>query len=288
MTARPLPYWRLSFYYFFYFAFIGVFSPYFTLYLQSLAMSAADIALLMSQMQLMRLVAPTFWGWLADKRGRQVDIIRLSGLCACIGFTGFFLTDNFIQLFIPMTLMAFFWSAALPLVESLTFSHLADESHRYSRIRVWGSVGFIVAVLLGGALLDHLPIGDVPAMVFVVLLGIHVDDNQEDVAYLASKIAGLRIFSDEEGKMNLDLQTINGELLLVSQFTLYAATRKGNRPSFLESARPEQAIPLYELMISTLETKLGKKIQTGVFGADMQINLTNDGPVTIIIDSKKP
>ena len=172
MSARPLPYWRLSLYYFFYFAFIGVFSPYFTLYLQSLAMSAADIALLMSQMQLMRLVAPAFWGWLADKRGRQVDIIRLSGLCACIGFTGFFLTDNFIQLFIPMTLMAFFWSAALPLVESLTFAHLADEAHRYSRIRVWGSVGFIVAVLLGGALLDHLPIADVPAMVFVVLLGI--------------------------------------------------------------------------------------------------------------------
>ena len=172
MTAPPLPYWRLSLYYFFYFAFIGVFSPYFTLYLQSLRMSAADIALLMSQMQLMRLVAPTFWGWLADKRGRQVDIIRLSALCACVGFTGFFLTDNFAQLFIPMTLMAFFWSAALPLVESLTFAHLADESHRYSRIRVWGSVGFIVAVLLGGALLDHLPIGDVPAMVFVVLLGI--------------------------------------------------------------------------------------------------------------------
>ena len=174
MTGAPLPYWRLSLYYFFYFAFIGVFSPYFTLYLQSLRMSAADIALLMSQMQLMRLVAPAFWGWLADKRGRRVDIIRLSALCACIGFTGFFLTDNFIQLFIPMTLMAFFWSAALPLVESLTFSHLADESHRYSRIRVWGSVGFIVAVLLGGALLDRLPIGDVPAMVFIVLLGILV------------------------------------------------------------------------------------------------------------------
>lgn len=174
MSTRPLPYWRLSLYYFFYFAFIGVFSPYFTLYLQSLQLSATDIALLMSQMQLMRLVAPAFWAWLADKRGRQVDIIRLSGLCACIGFTGFFLTDNFIQLFIPMTLMAFFWSAALPLVESLTFAHLADASHRYSRVRVWGSVGFIVAVLLGGALLDHLPIGDVPVMVFVVLLGILV------------------------------------------------------------------------------------------------------------------
>lgn len=172
MKALPLPYWRLSLYYFFYFAFIGIFSPYFTLYLQSLSLSAADIALLMSQMQLMRLLAPTFWGWLADRRGRRVDIIRLSALCACVGFTGFFLTDNFIQLFLPMTLMAFFWSASLPLVESLTFGHLAEESHRYSRIRVWGSVGFIAAVLLGGALLDHLPISDVPAMVFVVLLGI--------------------------------------------------------------------------------------------------------------------
>ena len=123
---------------------------------------------------------------------------------------------------------------------------------------------------------------------FVVLLGIHVNDTPEDVAYLASKIAGLRIFSDMEGKMNLDLQAIHGELLLVSQFTLNAATRKGNRPSFLEAARPEQAIPLYELMIKTLEENIGQKIQTGVFGADMQINLTNDGPVTLIIDSKNP
>ena len=123
---------------------------------------------------------------------------------------------------------------------------------------------------------------------FLVLLGIHVDDIPEDVTYLAGKIAGLRIFSDEEGKMNLDLKAVSGELLLVSQFTLYAATRKGNRPSFLESARPEQAIPLYELMITSLSERLGKEIQTGVFGADMQINLTNDGPVTLIIDSKNP
>lgn len=123
---------------------------------------------------------------------------------------------------------------------------------------------------------------------FVVLLGIHVDDTPEDVAYLAGKIAGLRIFSDKEGKMNLDLQAIQGEILLVSQFTLHAATRKGNRPSFIDAARPEQAIPLYELMISTLSDKLGKKIQTGIFGADMKISLTNDGPVTIIIDSKNP
>lgn len=122
----------------------------------------------------------------------------------------------------------------------------------------------------------------------LVLLGVHVDDTPADVAYLAGKIAGLRIFSDEDGKMNLDLQAIKGELLLVSQFTLHAATRKGNRPSFLESARPEQAVPLYELMIATLSNTVGQKIKTGVFGADMQINLTNDGPVTIIIDSKNP
>ena len=172
MTGAPLPYWRLSLYYFFYFAFIGVFSPYFTLYLQGLSLSATDIALLMSQMQLMRLLAPTFWGWLADKRGRRVDIIRLSALCASVGFTGFFLTDNFLLMFVPMTLMAFFWSASLPLVESLTFAHLGAQHQRYSQIRVWGSVGFIVAVLLGGALLDQLPISDVPAMVFVVLIGI--------------------------------------------------------------------------------------------------------------------
>lgn len=123
---------------------------------------------------------------------------------------------------------------------------------------------------------------------FLVLLGIHVDDTPEDVTYLAGKMAGLRIFSDEEGKMNLDLKAVSGELLLVSQFTLYAATRKGNRPSFLESARPEQAIPLYEMMITSLSERLGKEIQTGLFGADMQINLTNDGPVTLIIDSKNP
>ncbi|MEY2793646.1 MAG: D-tyrosyl-tRNA(Tyr) deacylase [Bacteroidota bacterium] len=123
---------------------------------------------------------------------------------------------------------------------------------------------------------------------FLVLLGIHESDELEDVAYLAQKIAGLRIFSDEEGKMNLDLQQVRGNILLVSQFTLFANTKKGNRPSFTEAARPDKAIPLYEEMIKILEEKLGKKIQTGKFGADMQISFTNDGPVTIIIDSKRP
>ena len=123
---------------------------------------------------------------------------------------------------------------------------------------------------------------------FVVLLGIHVEDTATDVDYLVGKIHGLRIFSDEDGKMNLSLEQVDGQILLVSQFTLHADTRKGNRPSYMASARPEQAIPLYELMIQKLSNVLGAPIQTGVFGADMQVSLCNDGPVTIIIDSKNP
>jgi D-tyrosyl-tRNA(Tyr) deacylase len=122
----------------------------------------------------------------------------------------------------------------------------------------------------------------------LILLGIHVDDSATDVDYLAAKIHGLRIFSDAEGKMNLSLEQVSGEILLVSQFTLHADTRKGNRPSYLLAARPEQAVPLYEQMIQKLSQLMGSPIQTGVFGADMQVSLCNDGPVTIIIDSKNP
>jgi D-tyrosyl-tRNA(Tyr) deacylase len=123
---------------------------------------------------------------------------------------------------------------------------------------------------------------------FVVLLGIHESDTIEDVNYLSSKISGLRIFSDEEGKMNLDLSQVDGDILLVSQFTLIASTKKGNRPSFIEASRPENAIPLYEEMKRQLKFKRIKPIQAGVFGADMKVSLINDGPVTIIIDSKNP
>ena len=123
---------------------------------------------------------------------------------------------------------------------------------------------------------------------FVVLLGIHETDTIEDVQYLSNKIIGLRIFSDSEGKMNLDLSQVNGDILLVSQFTLIASTKKGNRPSFIEASRPENAIPLYEEMTRQLSFKHAKPIQTGIFGADMKVSLINDGPVTIIIDSKNP
>lgn len=121
---------------------------------------------------------------------------------------------------------------------------------------------------------------------FLVFLGITHTDTLEDVIWLSKKIVGMRIFSDDEGRMNLDLSAINGNILLISQFTLHTSTKKGNRPSFMEAARPEIAIPLYETMIFQLEKDLGRPIQTGEFGADMKVSLINDGPVTIMLDSK--
>jgi D-aminoacyl-tRNA deacylase len=123
-------------------------------------------------------------------------------------------------------------------------------------------------------------------MGFLILLGIGHEDAEEDIDWLTSKIINLRIFNDEEGKMNRSLQEVDGNILLISQFTLHASTKKGNRPSFIEAAKPDLAIPLYEQTIAVLEKKLGKNIQTGVFGADMKVSLVNDGPVTIIIDTK--
>ena len=121
---------------------------------------------------------------------------------------------------------------------------------------------------------------------FLVLLGIHNDDTKQDVEYLVKKLINLRVFPDESGKMNLSLTDIDGQILLVSQFTLYADTKRGNRPSFIESATPDKAVPLYQLFIELLTRLMGQKIKTGVFGADMKISLVNDGPVTVIIDSK--
>lgn len=136
------------------------------------------------------------------------------------------------------------------------------------------------SVSVGGTLKNRIGRG------LLVLVGIEETDGQEDITWLSGKICRLRIFDDDHGVMNRSVTEINGEILVISQFTLHAGTRKGNRPSYIRAARPETAIPLYEQFIEQLGTDLGKKIKTGEFGAMMQIQLINDGPVTIIIDSR--
>ncbi|MFT4094840.1 MAG: D-aminoacyl-tRNA deacylase [Niabella sp.] len=135
-------------------------------------------------------------------------------------------------------------------------------------------------VTINGALFSSINRG------LLVLLGIEDADTEEDIVWLSQKIIQLRIFNDREGVMNISLKDTGGDILLVSQFTLHASTKKGNRPSYIKAGKPDIAIPLYEKMIRQLETDLGKKIKTGVFGADMVVELINDGPVTIIIDTK--
>ncbi len=121
----------------------------------------------------------------------------------------------------------------------------------------------------------------------LVLVAAEVDDSADDVVWLSGKIARLRIFADDTGKMNRAVGDVGGEVLVVSQFTLFASTEQGNRPSFLRAARPEQAVPLYEAFVARLSADLEKPVQTGVFAADMQVSLLNDGPVTVIIDSRR-
>lgn len=120
----------------------------------------------------------------------------------------------------------------------------------------------------------------------LILLGIMDEDNQQDIEWLSNKIVNLRIFNDENGVMNTSLKDSNGEAIVVSQFTLLASTKKGNRPSYIKASKPDVAIPLYEQFITQIETDLGKKVGTGIFGADMKVDLLNNGPVTIVIDTK--
>ncbi len=152
------PLGRLSAWYFFYFAFVGAFAPYFTLYLQDIGQSAWEIGVLMSVPQVMRLLAPNLWGWLADRLGRRAAVVKFAALGSVLGFCGFFFTREYLPMLAAMTLVWFFWSAALPLVEAMTLDRLAGQTERYGRIRLWGSIGFIVSVLGLGAVLDYLPI----------------------------------------------------------------------------------------------------------------------------------
>ncbi|MEY2705063.1 MAG: hypothetical protein RL407_1125 [Bacteroidota bacterium] len=136
------------------------------------------------------------------------------------------------------------------------------------------------SVKIDGKIKDQIGVG------LLILLGIEEADEQEDVDWLSKKLVNLRIFPDEQGIMNRSVLEIGGELLLISQFTLHASTKKGNRPSYIKAARPEIAFPLYQKMIQALESELGKPIGTGTFGADMKVSLVNDGPVTLCIDTK--
>lgn len=136
------------------------------------------------------------------------------------------------------------------------------------------------AVKIDGAIKGQISVG------LMVLLGIEDADTDEDIEWLSKKIVNLRIFPDENGVMNKSVMDAAGDILLISQFTLHASTKKGNRPSYIKAAKPDFAIPMYEKFIAALEKELGKQIQTGEFGADMKVSLVNDGPVTIIIDSK--
>tara|TARA_Y100000815_G_scaffold160053_1_gene145316 strand:- start:239 stop:691 length:453 start_codon:yes stop_codon:yes gene_type:complete len=121
---------------------------------------------------------------------------------------------------------------------------------------------------------------------FLILLGIETADTVDDINWLVRKISGLRVFSDEQGLMNRSILDVNGEVLLISQFTLHASTKKGNRPSFINAAKPDVAIPLYKKFVENLSVEVKNRVKTGIFGADMQVSLVNNGPVTIIIDSK--
>jgi PPP family 3-phenylpropionic acid transporter len=153
-----LPYRRLAGFYFFYFAYLGAFAPFFSLYLSSLGISAVEIGVLMSLPQLSRILAPHVWGWLADRSASRLRVAKLAGVAGTISFLGAFAGEGFALLFAVLLAMTFFWSAALPLVEATTLSHLGDDTARYGRIRVWGSVGFIAAVVAVGYLLDWLPV----------------------------------------------------------------------------------------------------------------------------------
>ena len=168
---QQLPYWRLAGAYFFYFAYIGAFAPYFSLYLSALGITAVGIGIIMALPQLVRIPAPHLWGWLADRSGRCMRTARIGTLIGTVIYCGLFAVRSFEALSAVVLLMSFFLSAALPLTEVATFTHLGKQASRYGRIRVWGSVGFIAAVLIVGYLLDSLPVTALVWIMLVVLLG---------------------------------------------------------------------------------------------------------------------
>lgn len=168
---QTLPYWRLSGFYFFYFAFVGAMSPFWGLYLKSLMFSAVQIGVLMSLLQVMRIFAPNIWGHIADRTGKRTRIVQIAVVSSVVVFLGVFIGNSFWWLFAVMAALGFFWSASLPLVEAMTMSHLGDRTEGYGRIRLWGSVGFVIVVVGIGYALDYFPISWLPGAVWIVMLG---------------------------------------------------------------------------------------------------------------------
>ena len=171
---HPLPYRRLAGFYFFYFAYLGAFAPFFSLYLEAAGMSAVDIGLLMALPQLTRILAPHLWGWLADRGPSRLSVVRWTGFVGLGCFLGVFAGSDFALLFTVLFAMTFFWSAALPLMEATTLSHLGEETARYGRIRVWGSVGFIAAVVAVGYMMDWFGVGVLPWVIVAMMVGMLV------------------------------------------------------------------------------------------------------------------
>ncbi|SFH31816.1 MFS transporter, PPP family, 3-phenylpropionic acid transporter [Nitrosospira sp. Nsp14] len=175
---HTVPYWRLSGFYFFHFAFIGAFAPYWSLYLKHLSFSALQIGMLMSLLHVTRVFAPAAWGWLADHTGRRLLIVQVAALAGLASYCGVFFGESFGWMFVIMALMSFFWSASLPLIEATTLSYLGESTARYGRIRVWGSVGFILAVTATGYLLDAAGIASLLWAVLGLKLGIVIFSRQ--------------------------------------------------------------------------------------------------------------
>jgi PPP family 3-phenylpropionic acid transporter len=169
---NAVPYWRLSGFYFFYFAFVGAISPFWGLYLQSLAFNAFQIGVLMSLLQVMRIFAPNIWGHIADRTGRRTAIVQLAAFGSVLAFAGVFFGTSFWWMFAVMAALSFFWSASLPLVEAMTLSHLGERIDGYGRIRLWGSIGFVVMVVGLGYAFDHVSISWLPWAILGVMLGI--------------------------------------------------------------------------------------------------------------------
>ena len=166
-----LPYARLSSFYFFYFAYLGAFAPFFSLYLESVGLTPFDIGVVMALPQLTRIIAPHLWSWLADTTSAPVRVVRLTGVAGTLVFLAIFSGTRFALIFATLFGMTFFWSAALPLIEATTLTHLGEDTTRYGRVRVWGSIGFIAAVVGIGHLLDRVSLAAVPALVLAMMLG---------------------------------------------------------------------------------------------------------------------